>query len=130
MEDSSDSFGNGIIVAVKTRYLESQSDPEKERYVFAYQITITNTNLQTVQLLRRYWLITDGNQKVQEVEGEGVVGEQPEIDPGESYSYKSGAVLNTSVGSMQGYYEMKTLNGVHFKAMIEPFTLAEPLSLH
>ncbi|MEH6579607.1 MAG: Co2+/Mg2+ efflux protein ApaG [Amphritea sp.] len=119
-----------ISIDVETSYLAEQSDPDKQRYVFSYHITITNHDQQSVQLLSRRWLIVDGNEKIQEVEGEGVVGEQPVIAPEQSYSYTSGTVLATRVGSMQGHYEMKTTDGEQFQAPIQPFTLAQPNALH
>jgi ApaG protein len=124
------SLGDKIIIDVNTAYLDKQSDPDSKRYVFSYKITITNHNPIPVQLLNRHWLITDGNQHIQEVQGEGVVGEQPIIEPDSSYTYTSGAVLTTSVGSMQGHYEMSTDEGELFKAAITPFTLARPNALH
>ncbi|WP_286239847.1 Co2+/Mg2+ efflux protein ApaG [Neptuniibacter halophilus] len=123
-------LGNNVSIIVETNYLDKQSDPESKRFVFSYQITITNHNPVPVQLLNRHWLITDGNQHVQEVNGEGVVGEQPVIAPDQSYSYTSGAVLATSVGSMQGHYEMRSDDGELFKAPIYAFTLARPNALH
>ncbi|MDO6563975.1 Co2+/Mg2+ efflux protein ApaG [Amphritea sp. 1_MG-2023] len=121
---------HNIDIHVETAYLPEQSDPEKKRYVFSYHITITNRESQPVQLLRRRWLIIDGDEQAQEVEGEGVIGEQPIIEPEESYSYTSGTVLATRVGSMQGHYQMKTDDGQTFNADIEPFTLALPNALH
>ncbi len=119
-----------IAINVETSYLPEQSDPDKKRFVFSYHITITNHANQPVQLLNRSWLIVDGDEQVQEVKGEGVVGEQPVIDPTESYSYTSGTVLATNVGSMQGHYEMKAEDGQTFNAEIAPFTLAQPNALH
>lgn len=119
-----------INIQVETNYLAEQSDPDSKRYVFAYHITITNKLDQPVQLLSRRWLIIDGNEHTQEVEGEGVVGEQPIIAPEASYSYTSGTVLATSVGSMQGHYEMRSDDGNVFNAPIQPFTLATPNALH
>lgn len=131
MSESDDlSLGNLVSIDVVTNYLDKQSDPDSKRFVFSYHITITNHNEMPVQLLNRQWLITDGNQHVQEVKGEGVVGEQPVIEPHASYAYTSGAVLATSVGSMQGYYEMITDDGELFKAPIPAFTLARPNALH
>ena len=95
-----------VPVEVETCYIAPQSDPTAQRYVFAYTITIRNLSSDTVQLLSRYWLITDANGKQTEVEGEGVVGEQPTLAPGSSYRYTSGAVLDTPVGTMQGHYQM------------------------
>ncbi|MCO4759845.1 Co2+/Mg2+ efflux protein ApaG [Pontibacterium sp.] len=119
-----------INIKVETNYLSDQSDPDSKRYVFSYHITITNHLDQPVQLLSRRWLIIDGNEHSQEVEGEGVVGEQPLIAPEDSYSYTSGTVLATSVGSMQGHYEMRGDDGITFNAPISPFTLATPNALH
>ncbi|MBR9866541.1 MAG: Co2+/Mg2+ efflux protein ApaG [Oceanospirillales bacterium] len=121
---------HNIAIHVETAYLPEQSDPEKKRYVFSYHITITNNDPQPVQLLRRHWRIVDGDEQAQEVEGEGVIGEQPVIEPQQSYSYTSGTVLGTRVGSMQGHYLMKTSDGETFNADIEPFTLALPNALH
>lgn len=121
---------HNIKIDVETAYLPEQSDPEKQRFVFSYHITITNHEPQSIQLLRRRWVIVDGNEQTQEVEGEGVVGEQPVIAPTESYSYTSGTVLATRVGSMQGHYQMKTDDGETFNADIEPFTLAQPNAIH
>ncbi|WP_432472102.1 Co2+/Mg2+ efflux protein ApaG [Amphritea sp. HPY] len=119
-----------IDIDVETAYLPEQSDPDKKRFVFSYHITITNHNEQPVQLLSRRWLIVDGDEKIQEVEGEGVVGEQPVIAPEQSYSYTSGTVLATRVGCMQGHYQMKADDGELFQAAIQPFTLAQPNALH
>lgn len=119
-----------IQINVETHYLAEQSDPDSKRFVFSYHITITNHTSEPVQLLSRRWLIVDGNEHSQEVEGEGVVGEQPVIDPESSYSYTSGTVLATHVGSMQGHYQMRRDNGETFNAPIEPFTLATPNALH
>ncbi|WP_372598820.1 Co2+/Mg2+ efflux protein ApaG, partial [Amphritea sp.] len=105
---------HNIAIQVETAYLPEQSDPEKKRYVFSYHITITNNDPQPVQLLRRHWRIVDGDEQAQEVEGEGVIGEQPVIEPQQSYSYTSGTVLATRVGSMQGHYLMKTSDGETF----------------
>ncbi|MGB0466678.1 MAG: Co2+/Mg2+ efflux protein ApaG [Pontibacterium sp.] len=125
-----DSPEENIQINVETNYLAEQSDPDSKRYVFSYHITITNHNPQSVQLLSRRWLIVDGNEHSQEVEGEGVVGEQPVIEPENSYSYTSGTVLATSVGSMQGCYQMRRDDGATFSAPVIPFTLATPNALH
>lgn len=119
-----------IRVKVETAYIEEQSDPEQNRYVFAYSITITNIGTVTAQLLRRHWSITDANNRVQEVHGEGVVGEQPVLRPGEHYHYTSGAVLETRFGYMQGIYDMMGDDGVEFTAIIPIFSLSIPHSLH
>lgn len=121
---------NPIDITVETHYLDEQSDPDNKRYVFSYFITIANQSDEEVQLLSRYWKITDGNQKIQEVEGEGVIGEQPKIPAGESYSYSSGTVISTEVGSMSGHYKMVSESGDHFNAPIPTFTLALPNALH
>lgn len=115
-----------IQVKVDNFYLGAQSDPAENRFVFAYTITIENHSEQQVKLLKRYWLITDANGKQAEVYGDGVVGEQPELAPGSSYSYTSGAVLETPVGTMQGHYEMVSNNKQTFNAPIPVFRLAMP----
>lgn len=121
---------NPIDIKVETHYLDEQSDPDNKRYVFSYFITITNETPEEIQLLSRYWMITDGDQKIQEVEGDGVIGEQPKIEPGKSYSYSSGTVIATEVGSMMGHYKMISESGSHFDAPIPTFTLALPNALH
>ena len=121
---------NDIRVNVQTRYVEEQSNPEQNYYVFAYTITIQNQGQQTAQLLTRHWLITDSNRKVQEVRGDGVVGEQPVLKPGEEFVYTSGAMLETSVGTMKGSYQMLADDGSHFDAVIEEFVLSTPRVLH
>jgi ApaG protein len=115
-----------VPVEVDTFYIAAQSDPSAQRYVFAYTITIQNHSSEPIQLLRRYWLITDANGKQTEVEGDGVVGEQPNLAPGASYRYTSGAVLETPVGTMQGHYEMVTQQHQLFRAAIPLFRLAMP----
>ncbi|WNO62144.1 Co2+/Mg2+ efflux protein ApaG [Rheinheimera sp. MMS21-TC3] len=115
-----------VPVEVETFYIAAQSDPAAERYVFAYTITIRNLTSDNLQLLRRYWLITDANGKETEVSGEGVVGEQPELAPGSSYRYTSGAVLDTPVGTMQGHYEMINASKEAITAPIPLFRLAMP----
>lgn len=120
----------GFNVAVKTEFLADQSEPSRNRYVFAYRITITNTGNQSAQLMSRKWVITDGNGKIQEVSGEGIVGQQPIIEPGSQHQYTSGTVLETKVGSMTGYYGMVTTDGHEFKAPIPAFTLSFPNALH
>ena len=115
-----------INIAVKTRYLEDQSDPDAERFVFAYTIRIRNDGPSKSQLRRRHWVITDSNGKVQEVRGDGVVGEQPDLAPGAEFENSSGAIIETPVGTMQGAYEMQDDEGEPFDAPIAPFTLAIP----
>jgi ApaG protein len=119
-----------ISVQVATDYVDEQSEPDADRYVFAYTITIANTGDVAARLISRHWVITDANGKVQEVSGDGVVGEQPHLSPGEEFRYSSGAVLETPVGAMQGLYRMEADNGVNFDAPIAPFTLAVPGVLH
>lgn len=119
-----------IRVEVATRFLDEQSVPDDNRYVFAYTIRIHNAGPASAQLVARHWLITDANGKVQEVRGEGVVGEQPLLRPGEHFQYTSGAVLETCVGTMRGSYEMLSEDGSRFDAPIAPFTLSIPRTLH
>ncbi|MEO8064838.1 MAG: Co2+/Mg2+ efflux protein ApaG [Pseudomonadota bacterium] len=119
-----------IRVDVDTSYLEDQSDPKERRYVFSYTITIRNEGSVPARLLTRHWIITDSNGKVQEVRGEGVVGEQPYLKPGQGFRYSSGAVLETPVGAMQGSYQMVADDGEQFDAPISPFRLAMPGLLH
>ena len=119
-----------IDIDVVTDYISEQSDPTVDRYVFAYTITINNRGAIPAKLLNRHWLITDANGKVQEVRGEGVVGEQPHLNPGEHFEYTSGAVLETPVGVMEGEYEMVTDEGDTFLAPIDRFSLAIPRMLH
>lgn len=119
-----------IRIQVATRYVDEQSEPELDRYVFAYTITISNDGNVAAKLISRHWIITDANGKVQEVSGDGVVGEQPHLQPGEEFRYSSGAVLDTPVGAMQGIYRMETDDGVYFDAPIAAFTLAVPGLLH
>ena len=119
-----------ISIEVATDYVDDQSEPDVDRYVFAYTITIANQGNVPAKLLSRHWVITDANGKIQEVSGDGVVGEQPHLNPGEKFSYSSGAVLETPVGAMQGSYRMEADNGTIFDAPIPPFTLAVPGLLH
>ena len=119
-----------IRIKVATSYVDEQSEPDADRYVFAYTITISNDGDVAAKLLSRHWVITDANGKVQEVNGDGVVGEQPYLNPGERFRYSSGAVIETPVGAMQGLYRMETDSGANFDAPIAPFTLAVPGLLH
>lgn len=130
MRESMHNINYEIRIQVATQYVDDQSEPDIDRYVFAYTITIENTGDVPAQLLRRHWVITDANGKVQEVSGDGVVGEQPRLNPGETYRYSSGAVLETPVGAMQGSYRMQADDGIDFDAPIPPFTLAVPGVLH
>lgn len=118
-------LAKGIDIQVQTEHLEHGLG-DKDKYAFAYHITIRNTGDTTVQLINRYWLITDSNGKKTEVRGAGVVGEQPVLEPGGEFSYTSGAMLETPVGTMQGFYEMQTPSGEMFQAPIEVFRLAVP----
>jgi len=119
-----------IRVDVATQFVDKQSDPGADRYVFAYTITIRNQGVVPAKLLTRHWVITDANGKVQEVRGDGVVGEQPHLEPGQGFRYTSGTVLETPVGSMQGSYQMVADDGHKFDAPIAPFRLAVPGLLH
>jgi ApaG protein len=125
-----DSPLHAIQVIVATRFLEDQSIPEDDRYVFAYTIRIENLGEVAAQLVARHWIITDANGKVEEVRGEGVVGEQPWLQPGEHFEYTSGAVLETPLGTMQGSYRMQAEDGTCFDAMVDPFMLSIPRTLH
>ena len=119
-----------VCVQVQSFYVESQSSPDEERYVFAYTITIRNLGRDNVQLLSRYWLITNGNGRETEVQGEGVIGEQPLIPSGDEYQYTSGAVLETPMGTMQGHYVMVDDRGEQFHVDIPVFRLAVPSRIH
>ena len=121
---------NNIRVDVETRYIEDQSNPEQNYYVFAYTITIQNKGRQSAQLLTRHSVITDSNQKVQEVRGDGVVGEQPLLKPGEQFVYTSGTMLETAVGTMKGSYQMMADDGSQFDATVDEFVLSTPRVLH
>lgn len=119
-----------IRVDVQSEYLPEQSSPAEQRYVFAYHIAITNEGTRSARLLNRHWVITDGEAHVEEVRGDGVIGQQPLIAPGETYRYSSGAVLKTPVGSMHGSYGMVDEQGGSFAATIPAFRLAVPRMLH
>ena len=125
-----DSRKNHVTVVVETVFIPDQSDPHVDRYVFAYTVTITNTGTIPAQLVSRHWVITDAENKVQEVRGLGVVGEQPLLKPGESFEYTSGTAITTPVGTMYGSYQMVAEDGEHFDAEIPVFTLAMPRVLH
>ncbi|EIC86530.1 Co2+/Mg2+ efflux protein ApaG [Serratia sp. M24T3] len=115
-----------VSIQVQSIYIESQSIPEEQRYVFAYTITIRNLGRHNVQLLRRYWLITNSNGHKTEVQGEGVIGEQPLITPAGEFHYTSGAILETPMGTMEGHYEMIDQDGNPFRVAIPVFRLALP----
>ncbi len=119
-----------IRVEVETAYVEEQSDPRDKRFVFSYTITIRNEGQVPARLLTRHWIITDANGNVKELRGDGVVGEQPYLKPGQGFRYSSGAVIETPVGTMQGSYQMMADDGQHFDALIAPFRLAMPGVLH
>ena len=119
-----------ISVDVETVYVREQSDPSEDRYVFAYTVTIRNQGGAPARLLRRQWIITDGNGEQTEVRGEGVVAEQPHLQPGEGFRYTSGAILKTPVGTMRGSYQLVGDDGIEFDAPIAPFLLAKPGSVN
>ncbi len=124
------SLTHKIRVDVSTSYIDDQSKPDESRYVFSYTITIHNEGTVPAKLLTRHWVITDANGKVQEVRGDGVVGEQPHLQPGQGFRYSSGTVIETPVGAMQGSYQMMADDGARFDAQIAPFRLAKPGLLH
>jgi ApaG protein len=119
-----------IEIGVEPAYLEDQSVPSEGRYMFAYTITIRNAGTVAARLLSRHWIIADANGQEREVRGEGVVGEQPHLEPGRNFRYTSGAMLETPVGSMRGSYRMLADDGMSFEAPIPVFTLAMPRTLH
>ncbi|WP_019625656.1 Co2+/Mg2+ efflux protein ApaG [Thioalkalivibrio sp. ALJT] len=125
-----DTEAHSIEIEVSTAYVEDQSEPDDDRYVFAYHVVIRNAGALTVQLINRHWIIRDGREQTQEVRGEGVVGEQPRIAPGDSFEYTSGTVIETPVGTMEGSYGMRDERGNSFDAPIPPFTLSVPRTLH
>ncbi len=119
-----------IEVSPMPQFIPEQSDPENDRYIFAYTITIKNVGEVPAQLVSRHWIITDGHNEVQEVRGLGVVGKQPLLQPGESFQYTSGSSLTTPIGTMKGAYQMVAEDGTHFEAEIPEFVLASPRALH
>ncbi|PID49845.1 MAG: Co2+/Mg2+ efflux protein ApaG [Proteobacteria bacterium] len=126
----SDSDKYDVQVSVEARYIEQESDPEQDRYVFAYTVTIINRGSVAARLMSRHWIITDSNGMTQEVRGDGVVGEQPYLEPGEGFRYTSGTVLDTPIGSMYGSYQMRADDGEAFEAPVKPFSLSDPRILH
>ena len=126
MEKDLIKLGDSIRIDAMSCYLDDQSQPNERRFVFAYTINIYNAGNTTAQLLTRHWLITDADGRVQEVNGDGVIGEQPHIKPGETHTYSSGAVLETPIGTMQGRYGMVSPEGIAFNATIPVFSLAVP----
>jgi ApaG protein len=127
-EPTSSATTEGIRVRVQSLYLPDQSSPVDDRYVFAYTITISNEGARTAQLRTRHWVITDARGEIEEVRGDGVVGEQPRLQPGQTFQYTSGCVLQTPVGTMHGSYRMWRDDGSYFDATIAAFSLASPLS--
>ena len=119
-----------IDVQVETTYIAEHSEPDEDRFVFAYTITLVNRGSVTAQLISRHWYITDAEDRTEEVEGEGVVGEQPILKPGEGFRYTSGAVIETPVGTMHGTYQMTADDGREFDATIPRFVLSAPRTLH
>jgi ApaG protein len=127
----SDTTTRGVRILVRPRFIPEQSDPDNGQWLFAYHITIRNTGAQTVQLLARHWVITNGEGRVEEVRGPGVVGYQPILKPGEEFEYTSGCPLTTPVGTMHGEFNMVLPDtGEKFDAQIEPFRLAVPKALN
>lgn len=127
---SSEAVTQGVRVRVKSQYDPSRSRPNQQQWFFLYTIQISNEGAETVQLISRHWIITDANGKVEEVQGPGVVGEQPVLATGQSFEYTSGCPLTTPFGTMHGTYQMTTRSGARFDAQIAAFTLSEPHALH
>jgi len=119
-------LGESIRISASVMYLNAQSNVEARRYVFSYTISISNNGKENARLLNRHWLITDADGRVQEVHGEGVIGEQPDIAPGDTHTYTSGTIIETPVGSMEGRYGMVSASGIQFDAQIPVFRLAVP----
>ena len=127
---SSEAITNNIRVEVESQYLPEHSQPFQSRWYFQYSVRITNEGEETVQLIGRHWIITDGTGHVEEVRGNDVVGEQPQLVPGETFTYTSGCPLRTSSGQMHGTYAMVSESGEHFDVEIAPFALHEPYTIH
>jgi ApaG protein len=127
---SSRATTRGIEISVQSTYVREQSKPDQHLWFFAYTVHIRNVGTETAQLMSRHWVIADANGRVEEVRGPGVVGEQPVLEPGESFEYTSACPLTTPFGTMHGTYRMVTRGGDDFDAEIAPFTLAEPHALH
>ncbi|WP_370981244.1 Co2+/Mg2+ efflux protein ApaG [Agaribacterium sp. ZY112] len=123
-------MNNDITVNVKAHYLEKESQPDNRRFVYAYEISIENNSEISTQLISRHWKIIDSNEGIQEVQGLGVVGQQPILQPGESYQYTSGVVLETDSGVMEGSYMMRAEDGLEFETPIPSFALVSPRALH
>jgi ApaG protein len=126
----SEALTRGVRVKVQSEYSPDQSAPSKNQWFFLYTVTISNESAETVQLLTRHWIITDGTGHIEEVRGPGVVGKQPTLKAGESFEYTSGCPLSTPFGVMHGSYQMVTQSGERFDAKIAPFTLSEPYTVH
>ena len=127
---TSEAVTRGVRVKVVAEYAPERSQPAQNEWFFLYTVTISNEAAQTVQLLTRHWIITDGTGHIEEVRGPGVVGKQPILEPGQSFEYTSGCPLSTPFGVMEGTYQMVTGGGEHFDAKIAPFTLSEPYTVH
>ena len=127
---TSDAVTRGVRVHVESQFDPDRSEPSRSQWFFLYNITISNEGAETVQLLTRHWIITDGTGNVEEVRGPGVVGKQPILKPGESFEYTSGCPLPTAFGMMEGSYQMVTEGGERFDAKVAPFTLSEPYTVH
>lgn len=127
---TSETVTHGVRVSVLSEYAPERSNPAQKQWFFLYTITIANEGAENVQVISRHWVITDGTGHVEEVDGPGVVGQQPTIAPGESFTYTSGCPLKTPFGTMQGKYQMVTGAGESFDARIAPFTLSEPYTVH
>jgi ApaG protein len=127
---SSEAVTRGIRVRVVSEYARERSKPAQNEWFFVYTVRISNEGSETVQLLTRHWIITDADGRVEEVRGPGVVGKQPMLQPGDSFEYTSGCPLATSIGVMEGTYQMVTGSGERFDARIAPFTLSEPYTVH
>ena len=121
---------DNILIKAESAYIEAQSKPEKKHYVFSYTITIINSSDKTIQLLSRHWLIKDSNYRIEEVVGEGVVGEQPILEPNQGFQYSSGAMLQTDVGTMEGFYHFKLTDNSKIKVTIPLFVLSVPRKIH
>ncbi len=126
----SDTVTRGVRVEVRTAYVPERSSPSDSQYFFAYRIRISNLGEDTVQLLSRHWIISDGDGHTEHVRGPGVVGEQPVLEPGEAFEYTSFCPLPTPIGSMHGTYQMVTAGGARFDAEVAPFPLAVPTALN
>lgn len=131
---NSEAITHGIRIHVNSRYSEEHSKPQENHWFFLYTITISNESQKTIQLLKRHWIITDGNGDIQEIQGQGVIGQQPIIEPGQSFQYTSACPLKTEFGSMQGHYTfINTLDDnkdSEFNAKIAPFTLSQAQIFH